>query len=280
MWGPIGDHRRRNLVGQRRRGAGGTFGFDNGSMSMKLLILSDLHLEFAAFDSGEAEADVVVLAGDIDVKDRGIRWAMTTFKDRPVLYVLGNHEFFRRAYPRHVLDLKRITQGTTVRVLEDDATVIDGVRFLGSTFWTDFALFGNPPLAGYEATQYMTDYRKIRVSPSYRRLRSIDTATIHARSKHWLSKELGSVQRMKTVVITHHAPSARSLPLSYSQDLVSAAYASPLDEFVKSSGAALWIHGHVHRYSDYMIGSTRVVCNPRGYPRERTDWNPGLVIDV
>ena len=71
------------------------------------------------------------------------------------------------------------------------------------------------------------------------------------------------------VVVTHHAPSALSLghDLQF-QDAVRAAYASNLEELVAGSGAALWVHGHIHRAADYSVGGTRVICNPRGYPDE------------
>jgi hypothetical protein len=153
---------------------------------------------------------------------------------------------------------------------------VGDVVFLGCTLWTDFELFGNPKVAGYHATQTMTDYKKIRVSPSYRKLRSIDTAGIHYRSRAWLADQLETHRGARVVVVTHHAPSKRSLPEHFGEDLLSAAYVSHLDGFVERSGARLWVHGHVHTSRDYVIGDTRVVCNPRGYPDE---YNPDFAAD-
>ena len=83
------------------------------------------------------------------------------------------------------------------------------------------------------------------------------------------------------MVITHHAPSIGSVPRDFHRNPVSAAYASNLDELVEQSGAALWVHGHLHSQSDYRIGNTRVVCNPRGYPDERNPaFVPDLVIEI
>ena len=147
---------------------------------------------------------------------------------------------------------------------------MDGVTFLGCTLWTDFELFGDPHIAGYEATQKMTDYKKIRVSPTYSRLRSVDTATIHHRSRRWLDSALRESSG-DVVVVTHHAPSLKSLPGLRHDDLMSAAYVSNLDEFVRRSNADLWIHGHLHGTSDYTLGATRVLCNPKGYPDEYND---------
>jgi predicted phosphodiesterase len=248
---------------------------------MKLQIFSDLHVEFESFYPPETEADVVILAGDIHVGKKGIDWAKASFADRQVLYVLGNHEYYGRAYPKHIDDLRKLTSGSNVHILENDRLVIDDVTFLGCTLWTDFQLFGDPKIAGYYATQRMTDYHKIRVNPQYRKLRSLDTAVIHAKSLRWLQESVIDLQCEKLVIITHHAPSARSIPASFQEDILSAAYASHLEAFVAESGAKLWVHGHLHSQQDYSIGNTRVICNPRGYPDEpNQSFIPNLIVEV
>jgi Icc-related predicted phosphoesterase len=248
---------------------------------MKLHTLSDLHIEFKPFNPPATSADVIILAGDIHVGTKGLNWAKENFGDKPVIYVLGNHEYYGQAFPKHIDTLKQLAEGTNIHILENERLTINEVVFLGCTLWTDFKLFGEPKLAGYQATQTMTDYRKIRVSPQYRKLRSIDTAVIHNKSLRWLGEELVNSKSNKVVVITHHAPSQRSVPECYQNDILSAAYASHLDSFVEESSAALWIHGHLHVQHDYMIGSTRVICNPRGYPDEdNNNFMSDLVIEV
>lgn len=247
---------------------------------MQLHILSDLHLEFALFEPPKAEAEVVILAGDIHPGIKGVAWAMDKFPDSQVIYILGNHEYYGQAYPKHISKLKEMTQGSNVHVLENDSFISGGVVFLGCTFWTDFELFGNPRIAGYFATQNMTDYHSIRINPSYSKLRSIDTAGIHYRSRYWMAEQLRMHKGAKIVVVTHHIPSVKSLPEDYDDDLLSAAYASDLDDFVENSGACLWIHGHKHKRRDYFIGKTRIICNPRGYPGKNSDFIPDLVISV
>ena len=248
---------------------------------MKLYVLSDVHVEFAPFDPPAVDADIVILAGDLHVKHRGLIWAQEKFKHIPVVYILGNHEYYGGAHPKHLQKLKERATGSNVHILENDSLRLNGVTFLCCTLWTDFNLFGDPRLAGYEASEVMNDYRKIRVSPTYRKLRPIDTAAIHYNSIKWLAEEAEKNRNQKLVIVTHHAPSRRSVPAHFSEDIVSAAYASDLDEFVAATGADLWIHGHLHTQSDYMIGNTRVICNPRGYPNEPNEkFIPDLVIEI
>ena len=201
---------------------------------MKLHVLSDIHVEFEAFDAPSTDADVVILAGDIHIGRSGLDWASRQFPDKPVIYVLGNHEYYGKALPRFTEKLRQWAKGTNVHILEQEAISLGGVTFLGCTLWTAFELFGDPRIAGYEATQKMTDYKRIRVSPRYSRLRSIDTAAIHHRSKRWLEGQLEQASG-DVVVVTHHAPSLRSLPEAKHDDLMSAAYVSNLDTFVQPS---------------------------------------------
>ena len=122
------------------------------------------------------DADVVILAGDIYVRNKGIAWARGKFEHIPVIYVLGNHEFYGEALPKHIDKLKEQTQGTNIHILENESLHIQGIQFLGCTLWTNFNLFGNPGIARHTAALEMTDYKKIRLSPSFRKLRPADTA--------------------------------------------------------------------------------------------------------
>ncbi len=249
---------------------------------MRIRILSDLHLDLGPVKLPKAEADVVVLAGDVRQGKAALTWIRESFPEGPVVYVLGNHEFYGGAVPKLIDDCRRLCAGTNIHLLENDTLIIDGVRFLGCTLWTDFGLFGDPALAGREAAMVMNDYRLIRVSPAFRRLQGRDTAGIHWHSRRWLGEQFSSAERLPTVVVTHHAPSARSLHPEHTGELINAAYASNLDELVNASHARLWIHGHIHRRNDYHIGATHVISNPRGYSErgERAGFDPTLVVDL
>ena len=101
---------------------------------MKVQLLSDLHLEFQHFPYMSADVDVIVLAGDIHTKERGVQWALSEIKNKPVVYVLGNHDFYGKAYPRLVHSMKELAKGTNIHILENDRISIDGVNFHGCTF--------------------------------------------------------------------------------------------------------------------------------------------------
>jgi hypothetical protein len=223
----------------------------------------------------------VIVAGDVHPGRRSLGWILETFANDTVLFVPGNHEFYGHALPKLTNDLKALAAGTKVHVLDNDAVMVKGVRFLGATLWTDFKLKGSPAAAGALAAAKMTDYRRIRVSPGYSRLKGLDTARLHSRSCYWLQQQFDQPASEPTVVITHHAPSERSLHPSFLNDELSPAYASHLDEMVAASGAELWIHGHTHAAVDYCIGQTRVLSNQRGYPdAPAPGFQPDLVVEI
>lgn len=234
---------------------------------MRLAIYSDLHLEFAPFVAEAATADVIVLAGDIGVGDAGVRWASEMFADKPVIYVAGNHEFYRSVMETTWADM-RAACAPNVHLLENEAVEIGGVRFLGCTLWTDYALFGTYTQLGAMdlAAESLADHRLIETidAGETRTLLPKDALALHVRSRRWLEAQLAQRLDGPTVVVTHHAPQRGSLAPHYARDLLSAAFVSELDPLLDK--ASLWIHGHTHTSFDYMVNETRVVCNPRGYP--------------
>jgi Icc-related predicted phosphoesterase len=247
---------------------------------MRLLIYSDLHLDANSFnpvlpDGSRVDdnADLVILAGDIDEGSRGVRWARETFPDRAVLYVCGNHEYYTGHWTRTLDDIREAAGKFDVDFLECDGVDIGGVRFLGTSLWTDFNLFGAVlESAMKRAKASMMDYHEIRVTRTPENMPYLSrgkylspelTAERHRGSVAWLESKLKSGDPAKTVVITHHAPHPNSVPDRFRADLLSAAYASDLTRLMGRTG--LWIHGHIHDSVDYDVNGTRVVCNPRGY---------------
>lgn len=248
---------------------------------MKIQILSDIHLEFEEFQWNSSNADVVVLAGDIHLGDKGVKWIVDHIRHVPVVYILGNHEYYGNVFPKLMRSLKLLIQNSHITILENEAVTIEDVTFFGCTLWTDFNLFGNPRADGYYCQQYMNDYKRIRREPSYSKIRSIDVAVINKKSVDWLASEYGKHKTKKNIIVTHHAPSVRSLSERNRNETISAADASHLDSLVEKLSPDYWIHGHLHTSSDYHIGHTRIICNPRGYPDARnSDFNDNLVMTI
>lgn len=250
---------------------------------MKIRLFSDLHLEFEDFTPPAVKADVVVLAGDIHVKSRGIGWALKHFPHTPVVYVLGNHEYYGGQLDRTLEKMRAKAFGTHVHILDKDSLVIDGVRFLGGTLWTDYRLTGNQPLAEWDASQNLEDFKFIRTK-LLRRIRPSDVLLKHNETRDWLSTELDTFFEGKTVVVSHHAPSELSIHPKYVQrpGHTNAAYASRLDHLLGDERVAFHFHGHVHNSVDYNLYGTRVVCNPRGYSPKHLnkDFKPDLILDT
>ncbi len=244
---------------------------------MRIRVLSDLHLEAWPFDPPAADADVVVLAGDIHNGPAGVAWAVARF-DAPVLYVAGNHEPYDGEFHATQTALRDAARGTRVRFLDCDETVLDGVRFLGCTLWTDFALWGevgrSRALGKYAG--WLVDYRAIRWGD--RAFAADDSIALHHAHRRWLQDRLLQPFAGATVVITHHPPHPGSIAPKFATHPLNPAFVSNLEDLM--GRARLWIHGHTHSAFDYIVRGTRVVCNARGYVGEDTGFRGDFVVDV
>jgi predicted phosphodiesterase len=228
------------------------------------------------------EADVVVLAGDIARPSQAAAWALDF--DKPVLYVVGNHEFYGDTIEGTVAELRRLCAGSHVHILDDDEVVLDGVRFLGSTLWTDFMLFGEgdaKEAAMAAARHFMRDFARIRNSDAMDALFTpTDSAALFRRHAEWLDRQLAIAHAGPTVVITHHAPSRQSIHPRFADSLLNACFVSAAEHLFGVRRAQLWIHGHTHDSFDYAVNGTRVICNPRGYAKAGTNENPRFDPDL
>ncbi|GAB3762756.1 metallophosphoesterase family protein [Ramlibacter monticola] len=252
-------------------------------MALTLHVVSDLHLSQAGMDLPATDADLVVLAGDIARPREAVAWAGALGK--PVLYVPGNHEFYGGSLEGRIAELRALTEGTPVRLLHDDELVLDGVRILGTTLWTEFRLPDLPQQEAAEraATSFMRDFSRIRLREGEEALlRADDCAALFRRHSRWLRERLAHPHAGPTVVISHHAPSVRSIHPRFAGSAVNLCFASDAEYLLE--GVDLWVHGHTHDSFDYRVGGTRVLCNPRGYVREGVQENarfdPALVVAV
>ncbi|MDD4912222.1 MAG: metallophosphoesterase [Sideroxydans sp.] len=251
---------------------------------MKIHILSDLHIEYTVYEPAAVEADVIVLAGDICLSTRGIAWARMAWPDKEIVFVPGNHEYYRSEMGIENEQMEMAAKVYGVHVLNRGEVVIDGVRFLGATLWTDFKLFGEAerPWAYAAGLNGLRDFRVIDFGVNT--FMPQDSAEINAEDVAWLENKLKH-ERFDgaTVVVTHHLPSSHSVAERYRKELLSACFASDFDNLMGYS--KLWIHGHTHDSFDYELNGTRVVCNPRGYcklgqPPENPTFDPNLVIEI
>lgn len=250
---------------------------------MDLRVMSDLHIEFFDFEPTEMRADVVVLAGDILTEHYGLRWARKTFPSTPVVYVMGNHEYYDAHYERVLERARKEAAKLGIHLLECDQVVIDGVRFLGTTLWTDFEI-EEPLLPRSIALRYangsMSDFSLIRYRGGM--LSAEASGEFHRESRRWLTEKLAEPFDGKTVVVTHHLPLKRSIHPDFFRNPLNPAFASHLPDLVRPP-VDVWIHGHTHCSCDYTIDAgTRVVCNPRGYgPSDLNKrFNQYLVVEV
>jgi Icc-related predicted phosphoesterase len=265
---------------------------------MKIAICSDLHLEFGDLDlTNDENADVLVLSGDIfvasdltefvydessqivaatqTVRARGQRYVdfVTRCSERfpHVVLIMGNHEHYHGDFAKTV----SIIRGTfgdlhNVHFLDKEWRIINGVLFFGGTLWTD--MNAEDPQTMHRIRMMMNDYNTVKhtvrsADREYKTLMPQDTVEDHRGFLNNLDEALNGYPDIPVVVCGHHAPSKASTHPRYAADFImNGAYSSNLDEFILDRRQIrLWTHGHTHEDFDYMIGTTRVVCNPRGY---------------
>lgn len=253
---------------------------------MKIAIASDLHLEFGDLDFDNTEAaDVLILSGDILVVDdlrehdatniigegsRSQRWHafMQRCSERfpHVIYVMGNHEHYHGNFSSSKQKLEKFFDYLpNVHVLERDVLHIGDVTFVGGTLWTD--MNNGDALTMYHMTTMMNDFRVIWYEGKGRKFKPQDAFEEHIKTRQYISHVVQGWPDEKFVVCGHHAPSHLSCHPRYGNDqIMNGGYYSDLNEFILDRPQIkLWTHGHTHHPFDYMIGSTRIVCNPRGY---------------
>src|SRR5574343_993472 len=284
---------------------------------MKLQLLSDLHLESSPGFAPEPapDADLLVLAGDIgsyqsgsalpvlDDHDFGLgRFSPLRGWPVPVLFVPGNHEYDGLDFDEAHARLRETCERLGITWLDRETLTLQGVRFVGTTLWSDFDALGplaggpipgavpaNAPPAGYSAQLKARD-KAFRAANYY--LRKTGT-TRHGQPwlaesmreealacQEWLRQALAQPHDGPTVVVTHFAPSLRSADPRYGLTPGTAGFCNALDELLPL--AQLWLHGHLHCPSDYVHAGCHVVANPLGYARkgEQARFVPQLTLDV
>ena len=284
---------------------------------MKIKLVSDLHLEFSDYNVKNDEgADVLILGGDImiaqdlhdhfaadfnpysqgafaDLSRKQARvqrfrdfFKRVSFQFPHVIYVMGNHEFYNGKFYAGIDYMREeVAKYSNIYLLECDTKVIDDVTFVGGTLWTD--MNKADPLTMHAIEGMMNDFRIIRNDKrNYAAMSAQDVVMRHRKTLQYFRTVLAEQHDKKFVVVGHHSPSFQSVHESYKHEtLMNGGYHSDLSEFILDHPQIkLWTHGHTHHPFDYMIGETRIVCNPRGYENdgysEQTGWNPNLILEV
>ena len=274
---------------------------------MKLYLASDLHLEFGDIEiRNNDDVDVLVLSGDIFVAHdiekckpgttepsdgfHMISKFFDTVSQRfdHMVYVMGNHEHYGSDFaqtPKIISRFLKKKRYSNVHFLNNSAVKINSWHFAGCTLWTDMSK--SDPFSMWDARFQFNDFKRIKNKRNAAcgwKYTPEDAVNEHVKSKNFLDKQLADWQQQgvkNIVVVGHHAPSQRSIHPRYSNNRMNCCYSSDMDEFVlQYPDIALWTHGHVHQNFDYMVGTTRVVCNPRGYigyEPQASDWKPQLI---
>jgi predicted phosphodiesterase len=264
---------------------------------MKIQLLSDLHNEFLRNGktspnhlwSGsipETDADIIILAGDIDTGINGAEWAISESErlEKNIIYVLGNHEFYGHEYHSMKEKISKQCKGTGVHCLDPDVYVEDDVRFIGATLWTDYTADISVPqdLAMFYVDKALMDHRviKYRSGDSYRRFKPHDALAIHLKELNWLKQKLDNHHQGKTVVVTHHGPHPVCQHPAFPVSEMSAAFHSDLGGLIDDNDIDVWVYGHTHSNLDEVIFDTRIISNQAGYPGENVgDFDAGFTIE-
>jgi predicted MPP superfamily phosphohydrolase len=245
---------------------------------MKLRVLSDLHAEFwsdqeieewVRMHLSDPDAAVLVLAGDIDMQGH-LTFTLSRIAetwDRPIVYVLGNHEFYESTRDRVLEEGQALDeQYDHLHVLENDSVTIDGQRFLGTTLW----------------------FREREDDHRYRNQLN-DFHVIKGGFNQWVYDVNESARQFLRegidpgdAVVTHHSPTERTIAEEYEGDPLNRFFVCGMEGVIQSSAPAVWIHGHHHDSSQARVGETPVVCNPYGYRNHEVnpDFDAHKIVEV
>lgn len=266
---------------------------------MKFALASDVHLEFGPIDLFNTEgADVLVLSGDIlvakdlrspdpyEIMDTSKSLLLQKFFNQVceefphVIYIMGNHEHYHGDF-QYTINLLRKNLGhrENLHILDKENFVFGDVTFIGGTLWTD--MNKEDPHTMYAIPGVMNDFKLVTNSKNVTyfrdedgnshervaRLMPADVVEDHKAMLAHISATCAASPWAKFVVVGHHAPTKQSTHPRYKgEQLINGAYSSDLSEFILDRPQIkVWTHGHTHEPFDYMVGSTRIVANPRGY---------------
>jgi Icc-related predicted phosphoesterase len=267
---------------------------------MKIQLVSDLHLEFPSCQfqlNNDADADVLILGGDITTinalknSDYSLDFFENVCEKYPrVIYLMGNHEHYHSVF-QETFDIFKDSffHLRNLSILEKQFIIIDDIVFFGATLWTDCN--NKDERTKRELAKGLNDYRLIKYlveeKNQINHLLPTNTINEYYQTVNSLQDVCKTYHDKKVVVCTHHAPSKVSTHPRYLHDkYMNGGYSSSLEWMMDDHpNIVLWTHGHVHDSFDYKLGTTRIVCNPRGYENyhhdiENINFNDNLIIEI
>lgn len=256
-----------------------------------LIFWSDLHLEFAPFDLPDisdfaAKPDALLLAGDTATRMKHLAFALLAHDAYkcPVILIDGNHEFYNGNIEMIETEEDIRTQqfrkaGVPIHVLRGGSVEVAGTRIAGATLWTDFNIWPELTLAARStAVGTMNDFLYIRTGPDNGLFTVPKSIVKHEAEKKKLFDTLAEPFDGPTVVMTHHIPVSEAVHPKYWRDPLTAAFANDLIEEIEALPFDYWIYGHSHENLEFSIETSsrarHFVSNPRGYPSEKTRFDP------
>lgn len=248
---------------------------------MKIRIYSDLHLEFLKREPelDLPPVDLVVLAGDIHTSSKGVEWAKRTFPRQPVVYVLGNHEYYHGSIAWALAEARMEAGNSNVHVLERQALELPHLTVLGCTLWTDFLFNGRDEenTSKAFAKRHMNDFSEIQHNGHS--LHPDEAQELSRESYRWLDQEIRDAIK-PVIVVTHHGPSDVARNPNIDVDEYTPAYVSRYDALLRPP-VKLWVTGHTHHCNDIVHNGVRMITHQKGYPKypvPEFDWD--TVFDV
>jgi len=257
---------------------------------MRAWIISDIHHRtmdvFGSDGLVVPDADICICAGDIanSIAESVAYLRLYVEPRMPVILVLGNHDYYGSGIDFAIERARRLTKGTQIHFLENESLIVGENRFIGATLWTDFAVsVGSdehiPPeerrAKAFELVpRRIMDFHCIFRSDERRPddngiITAQEILERHTASREFIDQKLSEPFGGRTFVITHHAPLVQSFDPQFFGHVTNAAFASDLSDLIARRRPSVWVHGHIHKFRDYMADDTRVICNPRGYRGER-----------
>lgn len=257
---------------------------------MKILLVSDLHVKYAKQDLdtivSDAARDLLIVLGDFSDTWNTVKLELFLEKHlqhSDVLYVLGNHEYYAPNFynvttkVRELFD--RIDAPHKAYLLERDTIVIDGIRFIGTTLWScfNFSIYSIKDEMMHRATLYKSsEYETGHIT-------YLDILSEYYQNLSYIESKLMEPFEGITVVLTHHAPSFKSIATEWLDSKHSSLYATNLEHLMYGKNAPeYWFHGHTHEAKDYVVGETRVISNPHAYAHlePNSGYKPDFLVDI